>query len=80
MEKAQFEKLIRLIEELQKGQKLDMRGGRGYSVAHPHLRKQNKPGYGKMNKYEDAETDTPPPQKVPVEVSRVYAKKDTNNG
>ena len=78
MEKAQFEKLIRLIEELQKGQKLDMRGGRGYSVGHPHLRKPNKPGYGKMNKYED-EKPQQTKEKEPVEVSRAFSKKEQSD-
>ena len=78
MKQAEFEKLIRLIEELQKGQQLDIRGGRGYSVGHPHLRKQNKPGYGKMNKYEE-EKPQEIKEKEPVEVSRAFSKKDQDN-
>ena len=75
MKEEQVRELIKLLEELQKGQSLDMRGSRGYSVAHPHLRKQNPPGYGKMNKYE-SETEEEIPTKEPVEVSRAFKKKE----
>ena len=74
MKQVEFEKLIRLLEELQKGQQLDVRGSRGYSVGQPHMRKQHKPGYGKMNKYEEDKPNEIK-EKEPVEVSRAFSKK-----